>query len=259
MDISDRYKENVANYEKSKNTTVKIESQAKVVSDAIAYFVVNQTSEIKSPINLVQDAIGQSMNAFTPLQMASYMATLANGGTRYKVSIVDKVTSPDGEVITEYEPEIIESNPIDPKILQAVKEGMRRVNTSPYNATNYALFKNFPIAVCGKTGTADFGTQEQYDFQGRKAYANYISFAPMDNPQIAIFATIYDGNRGANSAAIHKAIYEAYFKDELLKINPNYGETSDTFKKYVLEAPTDNKENADKDEAKQNESNEVGN
>ena len=259
MDISDRYKENVANYEKSKNTTVKIESQAKVVSDAIAYFVVNQTSEIKSPINLVQDAIGQSMNAFTPLQMASYMATLANGGTRYKVSIVDKVTSPDGEVITEYEPEIIESNPIDPKILQAVKEGMRRVNTSPYNATNYALFKNFPIAVCGKTGTADFGTQEQYDFQGRKAYANYISFAPMDNPQIAIFATIYDGNRGANSAAIHKAIYEAYFKDELLKINPNYGETSDTFKKYVLEAPTDNKEKADKDEAKQNESNEVGN
>ena len=54
-------------------------------------------------------------------------------------------------------------------------------------------------------------------------------------------------------------LYEAYFKDELLKINPNYGETSDTFKKYVLEAPTDNKENADKDEAKQNESNEVGN
>ena len=135
------------------------------------------------------------MNAFTPLQMANYVATLANGGTRYKVSIVDKVTSPTGEVIQEFNPEVIESNPIDADILQAIKEGMRRVNTSPSNATNYALFANFPIAVCGKTGTADFGTSEQYEFQGRKAYANYISFAPMDNPQIAIFSTIYEDRK----------------------------------------------------------------
>ena len=223
MDISDKYKENVANYEAANNKKVDVDSQAITVANAIAYFTVtNQTSEIKSPINLVQDAIGQSMNAFTPLQMANYVATLANGGTRYKVSIVDKVTSPTGEVIQEFNPEVIESNPIDADILQAIKEGMRRVNTSPSNATNYALFANFPIAVCGKTGTADFGTSEQYEFQGRKAYANYISFAPMDNPQIAIFSTIYDGNRGANSAYVHKGIYEAFFKDELLAINPNY-------------------------------------
>ena len=122
---------------------------------------------------------------------------------------------------------------------------MRRVNTSPSNATNDALFGNFPIAVCGKTGTADFGTSEQYEFQGRKAYANYISFAPMDNPQIAIFSTIYDGNRGANSAAVHKGIYEAFFKDELLAINPNYAATSDTFQKYVVEAPANNNEESE--------------
>ena len=79
------------------------------------------------------------MNAFTPLQMANYVATLANGGTRYKVSIVDKVTSPTGEVIQEFKPEVIESNPIDADILQAVKEGMRRVNTSPSNGTNLSI------------------------------------------------------------------------------------------------------------------------
>ncbi|WP_294389289.1 penicillin-binding transpeptidase domain-containing protein [uncultured Clostridium sp.] len=245
MDISDKYKENVANYEAANNKKVDVDSQAITVANAIAYFTVtNQTSEIKSPINLVQDAIGQSMNAFTPLQMANYVATLANGGTRYKVSIVDKVTSPTGEVIQEFNPEVIESNPIDADILQAIKEGMRRVNTSPSNATNYALFANFPIAVCGKTGTADFGTSEQYEFQGRKAYANYISFAPMDNPQIAIFSTIYDGNRGANSAYVHKGIYEAFFKDELLAINPNYAATSETFQKYVLGSPADNNQEA---------------
>ena len=258
MEISDKYKENVANYEAANNKKVDIDAQAKTVANAIAYFTItNQTSEIKSPINLVQDAIGQSMNAFTPLQMANYMATLANGGTRYKVSIVDKVTSPTGEVIQEFKPEVIESNPIDEDILQAIKEGMRRVNTSPSNGTAYQLFANFPIEVCGKTGTADFGTSEQYEFQGRKAYANYISFAPMDNPQIAIFSTIYDGNRGANSAYVHKAIYEAFFKDELLTINPNYAATSETFQKYVSQAPADNNQEAEEQNQQQEAQGEV--
>lgn len=241
MEISHKYKENVARYEADNNKAVDIDAQAKIVANAIAYFTVtNQTAEITSPINLVQDAIGQSMNVFTPLQMANYVATLANGGTRYKVSIVDKVTSPTGEVIQEFIPEVVESNPINPEILQVVKEGMRRVNTSSSNATLYKLFGNFPIAVAGKSGTADFGTSEQYELQGRKAYANYVSFAPLDNPEIAIFSTIYDGNRGANSADVHKGIYEAYFKDQLLAINPNYAAKSDTFSKYVLQAPADN-------------------
>lgn len=258
MEVSDKYKENVASYEADNNKEVDIDAQAKIVANAIAYFTVtNQTSEITSPINLVQDAIGQSMNAFTPLQIANYVATLANGGTRYKVSIVDKVTSPTGEVIQEFIPEVVESNPIDPEILQIVKEGMRRVNTSPSNGTVYELFGNFPIEVVGKTGTADFGTSEQYEFQGRKAYANYISFAPMDNPQIAIFSTIYDGNRGGNSAYVHKGIYEAFFKDELLTINPNYASTSETFQKYVVEAPADNNQEAEEESQQQEAEGEV--
>lgn len=258
MEVSDKYKENVAKYEADNNREVDIDAQAKTVANAIAYFTItNQTSEITSPINLVQDAIGQSMNTFTPLQMANYVATLANGGTRYKVSIVDKVTSPTGEVIQEFTPEVIESNPIDPEILQVVKEGMRRVNTSPSNGTVYELFGNFPIEVVGKTGTADFGTSEQYEFQGRKAYANYISFAPMDNPQIAIFSTIYDGNRGGNSAYVHKAIYEAFFKEELLTINPNYASTSETFQKYVVEAPADNNQEAEEENQQQEAEGEV--
>lgn len=247
MNVSDRYKENLANAGLEYSEKV-VNEQSKIVSNAISYFIVNQSSEIRSPINIVQDGIGQSMNAFTPLQMASYMATLANGGTRYKVSIVDKITSPDGEVIQEYTPEILDQIEIDPSVLQAIKDGMRRVNTSPANATNYELFANFPIEVASKTGTADFGTQEQYDYQGRKAYSNYISFAPMDNPQIAIFTSIYDGNRGANSGFVHKVIYEAYFKDELLQINPDYASTSATFQKYVLGAPADNKQGTETEE-----------
>ena len=79
----------------------------------------------------------------------------------------------------------------------------------------------------------------------------------MDNPQIAIFSTIYDGNRGANSAYVHKAIYEAFFKDELLTINPNYAATSETFQKYVSEAPADNNQEAEEQNQQQEAQGEV--
>ncbi|MEG1701256.1 MAG: hypothetical protein RR270_08235, partial [Alistipes sp.] len=76
-----------------------------------------------------------------------------------------------------------------------------------------------------------------------KAYGNYISMAPLDDPEIAIFSTIYDGNRGSEGATIHKAIYEAYFKEQLLKIDPSYASKSESFRKYVLESPLkDNKD-----------------
>ena len=98
----------------------------------------------------------------------------------------------------------------------------------------------FPIAVCGKTGTADFATDEIYIEQGRKADGNYISFAPMDNPEIAIFSTVYDGAKGSDGAPIHKAIYEAFFKEELLQLDPSYASKSSSFVKYVQNAPKDN-------------------
>ena len=245
MNISEQYKQNVAQYEASKGQKVDLDSQASLVSQMLAeYTIDSQRTEITSFAQIVMDAIGQGMNNLTPLQIANYVATLANGGVRNKVMLVDKITDPNGEVIQEFKPEVVNSLDIPAEYLQAVKEGMRRVNTSSNNGMAYQCFGegNFPIAVCGKTGTADFGTQEQYDDQGRKPYGNYISFAPMDDPKIAIFSTMYDGNRGSDGAPIHKAIYEAYFKEELLKIDPSYASKSESFVKYVQNAPKSNTE-----------------
>ena len=61
------------------------------------------------------------MNAFTPMQLAQYISTLANGGTRYSLHYVDKVTNPDGEVIKEYTPEVLDKIEIKDSTLQAVK------------------------------------------------------------------------------------------------------------------------------------------
>ena len=248
MKVSDKYKQSVTDYEAKTGKKVDSDEQVDSVSNAIAEYIISeQTTQITSFAQIVMDAIGQGMNNLTPLQLANYVATLANGGERHKVMLVDKITSPTGEIIQEFKPEVVDNLEIPSEYLQAVKEGMRRVNTSSENGMAYQCFGegNFPIAVCGKTGTADFGTQEQYDEQGRKPYGNYISFAPMDDPQIAIFSTLYDGNKGSDGAPIHKAIYEAYFKDELLKLNPSYASNSESFVKYVQNAPKDNTSEAE--------------
>ena len=248
MDLSDEFKASVVSI--SQKRTVDIDEEAGIISDAIAYYIIsNVTVQIKTPGQLISSAIGQGMNNFTPVQIANYVATLANGGVRYKLTLVDKITSPTGEVIKEYTPEVVDTIDIPEEYLQAVKDGMYRVNTSSSNGTAYTSFANFPIKVGGKTGTADFSTDENYVIQGRLAYGNYISMAPLDDPELVIFSTIYDGKRGSEGATIHKAIYEAYFKERLLEIDPSYASKSESFRKYVLESPLkDNKEGAETEE-----------
>lgn len=245
--LSDKYKNNIKVYESKHNTKVSVSDEIDTIANVIARFTINdKASEITSPAQLVYDSIGQGINNFTPVQIANYVATLANGGTRYKLSLVDKVTSPEGEVLQEFKPEVIEKIDIDSKFLQQIKEGMYLVNHTSDGGTANEMFGNFPIKVVGKTGTADFTTS--YDEIGRRPYANYISFAPMDDPEIAVFCTIYDAGRGSFASPPTKAVYEAYFKDELLKLDPNYASKSATFKKYVVDAPKDNKENSSKKE-----------
>ncbi|MBS5950105.1 MAG: penicillin-binding protein [Clostridium sp.] len=252
MDISPQFKSAVV--ETSQKRSVDINEEAGVISDAIAFYIINnQAVQIKTPGQIISSAIGQGMNNVTPVQMANYVATLASGGKRYKVSVVDKITTPTGEVIKEYKPELVDELDIPEEYLQAVKDGMYRVNTSPSNGTAYTSFGNFPIKVAGKTGTADFSTDENYTIQGRLAYGNYISFAPLDDPKIAIFSTIYDGKRGSEGATIHKAIYEAFFKEELLELDPSYASKSESFRKYVQDSPLkDNKDDSIKIDATSN-------
>jgi len=236
MDISEEFKTNLA--QESKTRTVNLDEEIEEIAGVIYEMVLSDiATEIITEAQVVSSAIGQGMNSFTPLQTANYVATLANGGTRYKLTLVDKITSPTGEVIKEYEPEVLDKLDIPEGYLNAVKEGMYAVNTYPGNGVAYQSFANFPIMVAGKTGTADFSTDEQYTIQGRLAYGNYISFAPLDDPEIAIFSTIYDGRKGSEGAIIHKVIYEAYFKDRLLEMDSNYASKSETFRKYILESP----------------------
>ncbi|WP_294372148.1 penicillin-binding transpeptidase domain-containing protein [uncultured Clostridium sp.] len=235
MDNSDRYKENVAKYEADTNKTVNLESQANIIADVITRFTINdKSSEITSPAQLIYASIGQGMNNYTPLQLASYVSTLVNGGTRYKLHLVDKVTDNDGNVIQDYKPEVLNQLNMSKSTVDAVKLGMSKVNSDD-SGTAAARWQGFPIQTGGKTGTADFSdTQEE---RGRAPYATYISFAPLDDPEIAVVAVVFDGGHGGSIAGAVRAVFEQYFKDRILEMDPNYAAKSETFRKYVSANP----------------------
>lgn len=157
------------------------------------------------PGETLQAAIGQSEQQFTPIQMANYMATILNGGTHYQPHFLKQAMSYDyGEVVENYQPTVLDQMEIAPETIEAIKEGMRGVVTD--DGTAASIFRNYPIAIGGKTGSA----QTTGD-RSRSAHGVFISFAPYDDPQIAVFVLVEHGGSGGNVAPIVRDIYDAYF------------------------------------------------
>lgn len=180
--------------------------------------VLSYAGQAAAPGNIYNASIGQGMDNFTILQIANYISTIANGGKRYKVHLVDQVTDPnDGSVLYKNVPEVVQDTKVSQSTISTVKEGMKQVNII---GTAAGKFNNFPFATAGKTGTADPYTNEFEQQIGRTSYALYVGFAPADNPKIAVATILYDGGFGGGSTDVAKAIYEAYF-NKVEKI-PNF-------------------------------------
>lgn len=228
LDVDDELKNNyskVLNENETKdNLEAAIQKQLAEVSLAIYRSIRNAHDETDNPNNLISASIGQGSNQFTPLQLAIYTATLANGGTRYKAHMVDSIKSPEGDILQEYKPEILDENLISQPTLNAVKEGMRRVVSVP-GGTAYQAFKGFPLEHAGKTGSATFASYQEKI--GRTSFATYIGFAPLENPEIAISVVVFDGGHGGEIAGVARAIYEEYFKETLKVEFPTYVLTYD--------------------------------
>lgn len=193
----------------------------------------NAFADLNLGYNTYNASIGQGMNSFTPLQMASYVSTLANGGTRYKVHLVDKITDADGNVLSEIKPEVLNKVEMSAETRDLVMQGMSQVTgTGGAEGTARAAlgaFNNY-IPTAGKTGTAQGNVDIQKKI-GRANYGWYVGYAPADNPQIAIAVVIFDGGYGSESAHVARGIYEGYFKDQLTKLNYNFDIETDLNKK----------------------------
>lgn len=150
-------------------------------------------------------AIGQSENKFTIMQMATYASTLANGGTRYRSTFLQRVVSADySTLVMQNEPEIINQFSISNEAMSTVLDGMKLCATE---GTAAATFKDYPIAVCAKTGTAE------HDYEG-SSNASFICFAPADDPQIAIAIYLEKGAAGGALGPVAEAILDAYFAED---------------------------------------------
>lgn len=196
------------------------EKDIKAISETINLEIKDCNTEINSASNAYYAAIGQGFDAFTPLQLANYVSTLVNGGNRYETHLVDKTLDPDGNVIKETKPVVLEKTGVSENTTNLIKEGMLEVTNDPVG-TAYATFGNFPIKSGGKTGSATFSDLTQTAI-GRTSYGYYIGFAPYDKPEIAVCAVVFDGGHGGWVAPVAKAVYEQYFKAELLKKDPKY-------------------------------------
>lgn len=182
------------------------ESKGSVASRKAA----EQKGEIWYPGNTLQAAIGQSGNLFTPIQMANYISTVVNGGTRYNCHLLYKIKDQDTGDIKEAVPEIAEKINIKPENYKAVMEGMLSV-TEDGTASN--TFRDFDIPVGGKTGTAEVtGTNN----------ALFVAFAPYDDPEIAISVVVEHGAHGNIVAPVAKEIIEEYFMNAAMDISDDY-------------------------------------
>jgi penicillin-binding protein 2 len=161
--------------------------------------------------NTLSAAIGQENNAFTPVQLANYAATIANGGTRYKAHLLKEVLSRDYTV--EYyvsRPEVALQLGMKPENIAALQLGMSSVTKE--GGTAYAVFRDFPIPVAGKTGSAQVGS--------RPNNGVFVAYAPADDPQIAVAVAVEKGGSGSTVAPIARDIIDLYFrtKEEMTKV-----------------------------------------
>ena len=216
------FKELINTDPKYKNANITDAQINNVVSEIRDQALHSGHGSLSLPYNMYFASIGQGMDNFTPLQLASYIATIANGGTRYKVHLVDKVTDAYGNLVLENSPTVLNKVDLSPETRKLVMEGMEDVTgAGGADGTAARAFANFPINTGGKTGTAQFNSNIQ-DQVGRSDYAYYVGYAPADNPKIAVAVVMFDGGYGSYAAEVARNIYEGYFKDELQKQNYNF-------------------------------------
>ena len=152
--------------------------------------------------NTLPAAIGQGNSRFTPLQLANYVATLANGGTHYSAHLLKEVKSSDfSQVVERYEPQVLNQLDIEPENLAAVTEGMLRVTTE---GSAKAYFKDLGVQVAAKTGSAQVSSATESN-------ALFVAFAPYENPEIALAIVVEKGGSGSTLANMAAEILGYYF------------------------------------------------
>ena len=168
----------------------------------------------------IPSAIGQGTHNFTTSQLGRYITTLANSGTSYDISMLDKITNTDGELIEDFTPRIQSKLEVADYIWDDVHVGMRGVITE----TNKMFFDDLNVELAGKTGTAQ-------EAKNRANHGLFIGYAPYKDPEMAVAVRIAYGYSSLNAGVVAKDICNYYFdlqpEDELITGKAAVPSTSD--------------------------------
>lgn len=162
--------------------------------------------------NTVEAAVGQDDNRFTPLQLATYVATIANNGTRLQPHLVDKITDyTRKKTVSASKPTPVDNIGVSQSYVDYIKNAMRSVAKS---GTASSVFANYGIAIGAKTGTAELGGAGSDN-------VTFVGFAPFDDPQIAVAVVLEHGATSKYSLTVAKDIFDAYFYGKTVDANGN--------------------------------------
>ena len=190
---------------KKEKITLLEKEKEQSIANAQRYYNENKDWYIRDT-DLV--SIGQGLNNYSAMQLGEYISTIANGGTRYKPTIIRSITSSDGKSVYEVKPLVLNKVEMTPEEFAVIKAGMEQVTTSGTAATD---FRGSGLSVAGKTGTAQTGRAgDSADNNGE--HGLFVGYAPVDNPEIAIAVIIEYGRNSSSSAAqVAREVLEAYF------------------------------------------------
>lgn len=147
-------------------------------------------------------AIGQGFQLVTPIQMASLISQIANGGKRYRPYVVSRIVSPNGETVQDFQPDLLGTIPLSDKTLTAIRTALRDVSTDA--GTAGYIFNGFPVPIASKTSTVENPHGDDHGW--------FVAYGPYDNPTIAVAVIVEQGGYGSDSAApIARKIMEAAF------------------------------------------------
>ena len=174
------------------------------VGEALGRLTTKNDSNYTASLD-VQAAIGQGNTVVTPIQLATYAATLANNGTRYRTHFVKAILDTNtGEVLSETKPEVMDVIEGTGNTFELVRQGMKQVPS-----TISGKISSYPVPIACKTGTP----QRSETYASGKHYLNAMmgAYLPADDPQIAIGITIEYGGYGARTGDLVVDIANAYF------------------------------------------------
>ena len=180
---------------------------------------IEEADPIVSTTDAVRSAIGQGSHSYTTVGLARYITTVANSGTCYNLTLIDKISDADGNVLLDNEATIRNVITMDSEYWDIIHEGMLGV-TQNSSAFTELLSE---VLVAGKTGTA----QESSD---RPNHALFLGYAPYDEPEIAIAVRVANGYTSSYAAQIAESVLEYYFEVSTLEeiLGGGLGEAEDT-------------------------------